>query len=338
MRKRFVLDRLLIAGMIALSVRAGAQTSSSASEMNLTSLAAITPGQPINAPQGAEGAGSPENPVDSSPQQTPAGTAGAQPASGQPAAANADELRKAAQNPVASLISVPLQNNSNPGIQPGYRTQNVLNIQPVIPVKVSENWNMIIRWITPIVYQPIPPSYPGGPELGASGLGDMQPTFLFSPRAPHKLTWGAGPIFQLPTATSQYLGQGKLAIGPNVVALMMPRNFVLGVLVNNIFSVAGSGGRTDVNQMLLQYFVNCNLKKGWYLTTQPIITANWNSTAAHGSVWTIPFGGGVGRIVRLGMQPVNISLQAYGNAVYIPQSSPWTVRASFALLFPKARK
>ena len=89
------------------------------------------------------------------------------------------------------------------GMISGYRTQNVLNIQPVIPVKFSENWNLIIRWITPIIYQPL------GPGVGVSGLGDMQPTFLLSPSKPHKLIWGAGPIFQLPTATSQYTGTGE---------------------------------------------------------------------------------------------------------------------------------
>jgi hypothetical protein len=253
------------------------------------------------------------------------------------AAANADALRKAAQNPVASLISVPVQNNNNFGIDPGYRTQDVLNIQPVIPIKASENWNLIIRWITPIVYQPLPAAAPA-PQIGVYGLGDMQPTFLMSPSQPHKIIWGAGPIFQVPTATSHDLGQGKFAIGPNIVALAMPRNFVLGVLVNNLWSVAGGGSRPDINQMLLQYFVNLNMKKGWYLTTQPIITANWNSPAAHGSVWTVPVGGGVGRIMKLGFQPVNINAQFYGNAVYVPQASPWTFRATFALLFPRLSK
>jgi hypothetical protein len=253
------------------------------------------------------------------------------------AAANADALRKAAQNPVASLISVPVQNNNNFGINPGYRTQDVLNIQPVIPIKASENWNLIIRWITPIVYQPLPAAFPA-PQIGVYGLGDMQPTFLMSPSKPHKIIWGAGPIFQVPTATSQYTGQGKLAIGPNVVALAMPKSFVLGVLVNNLWSVAGGGSRPDINQMLLQYFVNYNMKKGWYLTAQPIITANWNSTAASGSVWTLPFGGGVGRIMKLGFQPVNMNLQFYGNAVHVPDASPWTLRVTFALLFPKLTK
>ena len=191
-------------------------------------------------------------------QDTPIGPEGTQVATEQtPAAAvNADALRKAAQNPVASLISVPIQDNFNGGITPGDTTQNVLNIQPVIPVKFSENWNLIIRWITPIIYQPL------GLGVGVSGLGDMQPTFLLSPSKPHKLIWGAGPIIQLPTATSQYTGQGKLAIGPNIVALGMPSHFVLGVLVNNIWSIAGGGSRPDINQLLVQYFINDNLKKG----------------------------------------------------------------------------
>ncbi len=267
-------------------------------------------------------------------QDTPIGPVGAEVATqATPAAAvNADALRKAAQNPVASLISVPVQDNFNGGITPGDTTQNVLNIQPVIPMKLSENWNLIIRWITPIIYQPL------GLGVGVSGLGDMQPTFLLSPSKPHKLIWGAGPIIQLPTATSRYTGQGKLAIGPNIVALSMPSHFVLGVLVNNIWSVAGGGSRPDINQLLLQYFVNDNLKKGWYLTTQPIVTANWNTSAASGSVWTVPIGGGVGRIMKLGFQPVNINVQAYGNAVHVPGASPWTVRAQFALLFPKITK
>jgi hypothetical protein len=270
-------------------------------------------------------------------QDTPIGPEGTQVATQETPAAttNSDALRKAAQNPVASLISVPIQNNDNTGITPGYRTQNVLNIQPVIPLKLNDNWNLIIRWIAPIIYQPLPAPPPAA-EIGVSGLGDMQPTFLLSPAKPHKVIWGAGPIIQIPTATSQYTGQGKLALGPNVVALAMPGSFVVGVLVNNIWSVAGSGGRTDVNQMLLQYFVNYNMKKGWYLTSQPIITANWN--AYSGSVWTVPFGGGVGRIMKLGFQPVNISVQAYGNAVYPFQASTWGVRASFALLFPKLSK
>lgn len=248
---------------------------------------------------------------------------------------NTDALRKAAQNPVASLISIPVQNSNNFGIDPGYRTQDVLNVQPVIPVKASDNWNLIIRWVTPIIYQPVPAASPA-PETGVYGFGDMQPTFVFSPSKPHKLIWGTGPILQLPTATSQYLGQGKLGIGPNVVAVAMPGHFVLGVLANNLWSVAGSGSRPSINQMLVQYFVNYNMKKGWYLTSQPIITANWE--VGNSGRWVVPFGGGVGRIMKLGFQPVTLSAQFYGSAVHPPVASPWSIRLHIAFLLPKLTK
>lgn len=245
-----------------------------------------------------------------------------------------DALRKAAQNPIASLISVPLQNNANFGIEPGGRTQDVLNIQPVIPMGVNKDWNLVIRWITPIIWQPIPAPSPT-PEVGKYGFGDMQPSFFFSPKKAGKLIWGAGPVFQLPTATDKYLGQGKLGLGPTFVGLVQPGPWTIGALVNNIWSVAGSGGRPDVNQMTLQYFINYNLKKGWYLGSQPIITANWEAT--NGGRWVVPFGGGIGRVMRLGTQPVNVQLGFYGNAIHPVNASPWSMRLQFVLLFPKKR-
>jgi hypothetical protein len=251
-----------------------------------------------------------------------------------PAGGDGEALRKASQNPIASLISVPLQNNTNFGIQPGSRTQDVLNIQPVIPVGVSANWNVIVRWIIPIVWQPLPAEAPA-PEVGKYGFGDMQPSFFFSPKKSGKLIWGAGPVIQLPTATDDYLGQGKLGVGPTFLALTQPGHWTIGALANNIWSVAGSGGRPDVNQFLMQYFINYNLNKGWYLGTQPILTANWEAT--NGDRWVVPFGGGIGRVMRLGMQPVNIQLGFYGNAVHPTNTSSWSMRAMFVLLFPKKR-
>jgi hypothetical protein len=238
-------------------------------------------------------------------------------------------LQKATQNPVANLISVPVQNNSNFGIGSYDRTQNVLNIQPVIPVKLNNRWNLITRIIQPIVWQP----YPAETTGGEYGFGDMNPSFFLSPTKPGKVIWGVGPAFVVPTATNQLLGQGKFSIGPSVVVLAQPGHWTVGALVNNVWSVAGSGGRPVVNQMLLQYFINFNLKKGWYITLQPIITANWRANS--GNVWTVPFGGGVGRIVKLGMQPVNLTAQFYGNAVYPSGASSWGVRAQISFLFPK---
>jgi hypothetical protein len=244
----------------------------------------------------------------------------------------AADLQKAVQNPVASLISVPVQNNSNFGIGPYDRTQDVLNIQPVIPASISKNWMVISRIIQPIVWQP----YPNATTGGEYGLGDMNPTFFLSPRHPGKLIWGVGPAFVIPTATNDILGQGKFSLGPSVVLLTQPKHWTLGTLINNVWSVAGSGSRPDVNQMLLQYFVNYNLKKGWYISVSPIITADWQ--AASGNVWTVPFGGGIGRVTKLGFQPVNITAQFYGNAVHPAGASPWSMRLQIAFLFPKLSK
>jgi hypothetical protein len=246
-----------------------------------------------------------------------------------PPANTTESLQKATQNPVANLISVPVQNNSDFGIGPYDRTQDVLNIQPVIPMKLNEKWNLITRIIQPVVWQP----YSSQPTGGEYGLGDMNPTFFLSPGKPGKLIWGAGPAFVLPTATSDVTGQGKFSIGPSFVALAQPGHWTVGALVNNVFSLAGSTHRPYVNQMLLQYFINYNLKKGYYITIQPILTADWR--AASGNTWTVPFGGGVGRIMKLGFQPVNITAQFYGNAVYPSGSSPWSMRLQIAFLFPK---
>jgi len=276
-------------------------------------------------------------------QDTPVTPAGTQVATEQTpvAAASAEELRKESQNPIANLISVPVQENANFGIGTANRVQNVLNVQPVIPLTVSKNWNLITRWIVPIIYQPLPVAQPPGPPeqlTGVSGFGDMNPSFLLSPKK-SKVIWGVGPTFVFPTATNTtYLGQGKLSIGPSVVVLSQPPHFTLGFLTNNYWSVAGHSDKDKpaVNQFLLQWFVNYNMKKGWYVKTAPIVTANWE--AASNSVWNTPLGGGFGRIMKLGFQPVNLSAEFYGNAVHPPGASSWTARFGFVLLFPKLTK
>ena len=260
-------------------------------------------------------------------------------------------LQKAVQNPVAGLMSVPIQNSASFGIGPFGRNQNVLNIQPVVPINVSQDWNLIIRWITPIVWQPAPgtanlevfgieentPAYLAAQDVqahaGVFGFGDMTPTFFFSPAKPHKVIWGAGPMFALPTATGRVLGQGKLSMGPSIVALMQPGPFTVGALVNNIWSVAGPSDRADVKQMSLQYFINYNLKKGWSISMSPTITANWQGSS--GNVWTVPVGGGVGRVFRLGYQPMNASVAFFGNVAHPVSGSPWGMRLQISLLFPK---
>src|SRR5713226_4488318 len=241
-------------------------------------------------------------------------------------------LQKDVQNPVASLILVPLQNNTNFDSGPFNRTQNVFDIQPVVPVNISSYWKVIVRIVQPVTWQP----YPNQNTGGEYGFGDMAPDFFFSPRHPGKLMWGIGPAFAIPTATNNVLGQGKFSIGPSAVVLVQPGKWTIVNLVNNVWSVAGSGSRPPVNQMLDQYFITRNLKKGWYVTSAPIITANWN--ASRGNVWTVPFGGGIGRIMKFGAQPVSLSAQFYGNATYPAGTSPWSMRIQLAFLFPKLSK
>lgn len=249
--------------------------------------------------------------------------------------ASAGDLAKATQNPVASLISVPISNVSDFNIGPFSRDRNtVLQFQPVVPIRLGENWNLITRTIGALVYQPDISK----PHQGTFGLNDLNPSFFLSPAAPGKLIWGAGPTFLLPTASDDALGTGKFSIGPAIVALIQPGKWTLGVLVNNLWSVAGSGNRPDVNSMTLQYFVNYNLKKGYYITIQPTISANWN--APTGNVWLVPFGGGIGRIMRLGFQPVNVTVQAYGNAKRPDDfaSPTWQLKFQIAFLYPKKPK
>ena len=267
---------------------------------------------------------------------------------------NNDSLLNTFQNPVGNLISVPFQNNVNFPIGRYSRIQDVLNIQPVIPFHLSGNWLLISRWITPIVYQPnlglaCRPNGPAAtlicqfreqfsqPDGGANGLGDMNPSFFLSPAHPGRLIWGFGPTFLLPTATDATLGQGKWGAGPSLVILTQPRPWTIGFLANNIWSFAGNVGRRHVNQFLLQYFVTYNLRHGWFITESPIITSNW--LAPTHNRWLVPFGGGFGKMSKVGTQPLVWQLNTYYNLIH-PQELPypkWQVRLQVALLFPTAK-
>jgi hypothetical protein len=125
----------------------------------------------------------------------------------------------------------------------------------------------------------------------------------------------------------------KWSAGPAVVVLAMPGQWVLGGLVSNIWSFAGDGGAEDVNFLSAQYFINYNLPKGWYLTTAPTITANWE--AERDNTWTVPFGGGVGRVFNIGKLPVNVKVAAYYNVVRPDFASNWTLSGQFTFLFPR---
>jgi len=249
------------------------------------------------------------------------------------AADDATSLAKAAQNPVASMISLPLQFNMNFDTGPEDDLQTVLNVQPVVPFSLGENWNLITRTIMPVISQPDFGVY----SKRENGIGDIQFSTFLSPKAPTGggWIWGAGPIVQLDSATDDRLGQGAWGLGPTAVALRMAGPWVYGALVNNVWSVSEDDDRGEVNQFLMQPFINYNFPSspGRYLTFSPIITANWE--AESGEEWLVPLGLGIGQITRLGSQPVNLQAAFYYN-VERPKGAPnYQVRLQFQLLFPK---
>ncbi|MBX3645159.1 MAG: transporter [Rubrivivax sp.] len=244
-----------------------------------------------------------------------------------------EELARIAQNPVGAMVSLPLQNNTNFNVGPRSGTQNILNIQPVVPFTLDADWNLITRTILPVVWQP-------GltPDQGSSfGLGDLQFAAMLSPSqpAPGGWIWGAGPIAQLPTNTRDELGNKNWGLGPQGVVLRMEKGspWVYGVLVNNIWSLSSGqqGGR--YNNLLLQPFVNYNLPGGLYLNSVPLITANWE--AASDQRWTVPVGLGVGKIIHLGKLPLNLQLGGYYNVVHPDDGASWQLRLQAQVMFPK---
>jgi hypothetical protein len=242
-----------------------------------------------------------------------------------------EDLAKLAQNPIGNLISVPFQNNTNFNYGPDRGVQDILNIQPVIPFGVTEEWNIITRTILPVVFSPTL-----GPNVGAvNGLGDLQLSAFLSPAQPGHWIWGLGSVMQFPTHTSPTLGNDNLGMGPTGVLLRLEHGnpWVFGALVNNVWSLGTNANAPAYSNGLLQPFLNYNFEGGLYLTSSPIITMNWLASA--NQQLTLPLGGGIGKIFHLGKLPVNAQLSAYYNVVRPDYGAEWQVRAQIQFMFPK---
>jgi len=248
---------------------------------------------------------------------------------------NGGDLRSAVQNPISSLISLPFKFTFDYGAPNG--EASFLNIQPVVPVTVG-NWNLVNRAIIPIIDSPgeiagtpeIPNPVPGD---GATGLGDINYSLYFSPVKYGKAIWGVGPSITMPSASDKELGSDKWSTGPTGVVLFQPKFGTYGMLGRHLWSFAGDSDRADVNQSLIEPFLNYNLPDGWYLLTDIIITANWEADADNR--WTVPLGGGVGKLFTVGNQAINMRSEAYYN-VKKPDSAPdWQWGFTVQFLFPK---
>jgi hypothetical protein len=241
-----------------------------------------------------------------------------------------EELRKAARNPFANVIKLPFDENFTFNQGPYDRNANSLAIEPVIPLSITGEWLLVTRVVAAaLAYQPNEAK-----SGGTTGTGDTTVSFFLSPAHTGKLIWGVGPAILMPTATSNQLGAGKWGVGPTGALLVEPEWGSAGVLVQNIWSVAGGSNRSPVNQMQLEPMFSYNLPRGWYLTSSPTIIADWTQPSS--KRWLVPIGGGAGRSFKIGKQAVDSNLTLYWSAVrpenlFLPK---WQLCLEFTFLFP----
>ena len=240
-------------------------------------------------------------------------------------ATDADALAKQLANPVASLISVPFQfNYDTPVGDDGERV--LLNIQPVIPIRISENWNLISRTILPVIDQ-----HDVIPDRHQSGLGDITQTLFFSPAELGKsgVIWGAGPVFLLPTGTD-HLGNKTWAAGPSFVVLRQRKGWTIGALVNHLVDVGGGDDRIDISSTFLQPFISKGFSGGRTLTLNTESTYNW-----HAHEWTVPVNLMLAKVTKIGHQAISFQGGVRGYAKTPGRGPDWGLRFNMTLLFPK---
>jgi hypothetical protein len=243
---------------------------------------------------------------------------------------DASALAKKLQNPIGDLYSFPFQNNTNFNTGPHKGTQDILNVQPVIPIHINSDWTVITRTILPLVWQPsLQPA-----QTVPFGTGPTTFSAFLSPANPvDGWLWGVGPVVQIPTISDKSLGSNVWGGGPTGVLVYMKGPIVAGALVNNVWSFGGTPGLggTRYNSFLTQPFFNYNFGEGWYAGSAPIITANW---LTGGNKWTLPVGAQVGRVVKIGGKlPVNFLVGAYYNALRPEFGATWQLRTQMTLIF-----
>ena len=238
------------------------------------------------------------------------------------------DLAKKLANPIADLISVPIQSNIDFGIGPGEGTKWTTNIQPVIPFDLNEDWNLISRTILPIIDQE---GFAANDDsLDEFGLGDTVQSFFFSPKD-SPLIWGVGPVFLIPTATDSLLGSEKFGMGPSAVLLKQDGPWTYGVLANHIWDVAGDDSRDSVNATFVQPFVSyiTPTKTTFSLSTES--TYDW-----YNEQWTVPVNLVVSQHFKIGDQPVQAFIGARYYAEKPDQGPEWGLRLGLTFLFPQS--
>ena len=262
------------------------------------------------------------------------------------------DLASESMNPLSTLISLPFENNTYLNVGPSKSTANVFNVKPIYPMNLKliddelREWNLINRFTIPVIWSEgqeqavldqinLGGSAPGSFGVGSAfGLGDITYQGFLTPSVSRRrMNWGIGGALVMPVATEDRFSSDKWSAGPAVVAVNNTKTWFLGLIAQNVWSFAGNSGAADVNSFSLQYTINYKIGKGYYLTTAPVITANWEAESSNR--WAVPFGGGVGRVFKIDDQPVALD---FGGYYYTerPQYHPdWYIQVLLNFLFPK---
>jgi hypothetical protein len=237
-----------------------------------------------------------------------------------------EELAKLKQNPVSGLKQIVLQANVDPGYPDSGDTQGIYSLQVVWPFSINEDYRLVTYTIVPVY------DVPGGPgESDLDGLGNTLVNLFISPKKSDKLVWGLGPTALLPTRTEPELGSDLLTLGPAALLFYQEEKWNAGLVLQNGWSLGGGSGVNNVNALGAQYLFSYNLPDGWSLYSNATITADW--TQSSGDQWTVPLGGGIGKLFYAGPLPISLSLQSFYNVVTPRDGADWSVNFQLAFLF-----
>ena len=241
------------------------------------------------------------------------------------AAEEPSDWAKIAQNPMADIIKMPIENHFDFGYGHKDQVRYRMQYKPSMVSGLSEHWNMVNRLDIPFVYQP--GTVPG--EKDSFGFGDTTYESFYGPAGERVFYWGFGPAFQIPTATDNQLGNKKWSAGIGGTGTLVKGPLVAGVRANHLWSFAGDKNRPDVNLTTIEYYLYANLGNGWWIGTSPVNTVDWEADEA----WTIPLGGGFGKVITNGRRPVSLSLEAYTDPEAPQYEADWSLMLNIEFLF-----
>jgi hypothetical protein len=245
-----------------------------------------------------------------------------------PTALTNQELAISVHNPFQDFVKVPIQSTTGFQLGRDHKVGEAINIEPLLPFSLNADWDLFARPSLTVAYAPTPHEQ--------SGLQDLQTSFFLSLAKESTWIWGAGPIFQFPTASSSELGTGRWSAGPTAALVYSKGPWLNAILAYHLMSFAGNRARGSVNQTYIEPMISYNLDSGWYADIDPQMILDWTADTAN--AWTIPMGADVGKAFNIGSQSLSLQLGAY-DLLKRPDGAPqWIMRATVTFLFPAGIK